>query len=106
MPRDQNALPITAPQDWIWGAPAAKDFVGRWLVRGTSLGLLVDPSGFEFTATVAQEDGDSLFTRRILRAEARLFGQTDKVLALGPLTIVPAEQNRLPSPALGWAAGG
>ncbi|MFO1500745.1 MAG: hypothetical protein U1G07_20560 [Verrucomicrobiota bacterium] len=104
--RDQAALTIQARQDGLWIAPQLKDSIGRWLVRGTSIGLLVDPGGFEFTATVAQEDGDSLFAQRILGAEARLFGQTDTSLSLGQLTIVPSEQKRLPSPALGWAGGG
>jgi putative peptide zinc metalloprotease protein len=104
--RDQAALLIKARQDGVWVAPQLKDSIGRWLVRGTSLGLIVDPSGFEFTATVAQEDGDNLFARRLVRAEARLFGQVERVMALGPLAIVPAEQSTLPSPALGWAGGG
>jgi putative peptide zinc metalloprotease protein len=104
--RDQAALLIKARQDGVWVAPELKDFLGRWLVRGASLGLIVDPGGFEFTATVAQEDADSLFARRLSPAQARLFGETDKTLSLGPLIIVPAEQNRLPSPALGWAGGG
>ncbi len=104
--RDQAALLITARQNGVWVAPQLKDSLGRWLVRGTSLGLIVDPSGFEFTATVAQEDGNNLFTSGGLQAEARLFGESEKVLTLGTITIVPAEQNRLPSPALGWAGGG
>lgn len=104
--RDLAALQIRARQDGLWIAPDVKDFVGRWLLRGTSLGLIVNPSEFEFIATVAQEDGDSLFARKDLSAEARLFGEPERVLALGGLSIVPAEQRTLPSPALGWAGGG
>ncbi len=104
--RDLDGLQVQARQDGIWIAPDVKDFVGRWLVRGTALGLVVDPSRFEFIATVAQEDGDSLFARKALRAEARLFGEADRVLPLGDLLIVPAEQRTLPSRALGWAGGG
>ena len=104
--RDRDALTIHARQDGLWIAPQIRDSLGRWLVRGTSIGLLVDPSSFEFTATVAQEDGETLFARQILSAQARLFGESEKVLALGPLTVIPTEQIQLPSPALGWAAGG
>jgi putative peptide zinc metalloprotease protein len=104
--RDKAALTIQARQDGIFVAPQIKETIGRWVVRGTALGMLLDPSGFEFTATVAQEDGDALFARRLLKAEARLFGESEKRVSLGPLTIVPTEQNRLPSPALGWNAGG
>jgi putative peptide zinc metalloprotease protein len=104
--RDQTMLILRAPQDGIWVSPQIKDTVGRWMVRGTSIGLIVDPSAFEFTATVAQEDGDSLFAHRIVGAEARLFGQSQERLQLGTLQIVPAEQVRLPSAALGWMGGG
>jgi putative peptide zinc metalloprotease protein len=104
--RDRNALLIKARQDGVWVAPQVKEFKGRWLVRGSQLGLIVDPSGYEFTATVAQVDGDSLFRRPVLHAQARLFGESEKMLRLGSLIIVPAEQKMLPSPALGWAGGG
>lgn len=104
--QDQASLTIRARQDGVWVSPQIHESLGRWLVRGTSLGLLLDPAAFEFTATVAQEDGDSLFGARNLRAEARLFGESAKTLPLGALTIVPTEQSRLPSPALGWNAGG
>jgi putative peptide zinc metalloprotease protein len=104
--RDKEALVIKARQDGFWVSPQIKDSVGRWLLRGTSLGLIVNPAVFEFTATVAQEDGDTLFASKILNSEARLYGQTEKPLSLAALTIVPAEQSRLPSPALGWAGGG
>jgi putative peptide zinc metalloprotease protein len=104
--RDRAALLIKARQDGVWVAPQIKDYRGRWLVRGTPLGLIIDPSAYEFTATVAQVDGDSLFRRQGLATQARLFGQSQRLLSLGPLTIVPAEQSTLPSPALGWAGGG
>jgi len=104
--RDRTALTIRARQAGTWVAPQLHELTGRWLVRGTALGMIVDPSGFEFEATVAQEDGDSLFAHKLLHAEARLLGESEHVLTLGALTIVPAEQSRLPSPALGWNAGG
>ena len=103
---DQEALIIRARQDGTWVAPQVQQFVGRWLVRGTDLGLLVDPSSFRFKATVAQEDGDGLFARRIPSAEVRLVGQAGAVLSVGELQIIPAEKRQLPSAALGWAAGG
>jgi putative peptide zinc metalloprotease protein len=80
--------------------------VGRWLVRGSRLGLVVNPAAFDFRAVVAQEDVDSLFARHIHGAEVRLFGQVDKLLRVQNLSVIPAEQRALPSPALGWAGGG
>ncbi len=103
---DKESLVISARQDGLWVAPHVKDMVGRFLPRGTSCGLIVDPAGFEFVATVPQEDVDRLFTREMPGAEVRLKGQADVLLKTGPLHVIPAEQRNLPSPALGWAAGG
>jgi putative peptide zinc metalloprotease protein len=104
--QDRAALHIHARQDGIWVAPQINEWKGRWVVRGTALGLLLDPSGYEFTAIVAQDDGDSLFARKIFNAEARLSGQAEHVLSLGPLEIIPAELSQLPTAALGWMGGG
>lgn len=103
---DQEALVIRAQQDGVWVAPQTKNYVGRWLPRGTELGLVLDPAAFVFKATVGQADGDNLFAERISHAEARLLGQVGEVLSLGKLQIIPLERRQLPSAALGWAAGG
>jgi putative peptide zinc metalloprotease protein len=103
---DLQLLTIRARHDGIWIAPQLEEFHGRWLLRGTGLGLLVDASSYDFTAIVAQEDGDRLFQRKIHKAEVRLFGEVDQVLRLGDLRVIPAEQRQLPSAALGWMGGG
>jgi putative peptide zinc metalloprotease protein len=104
--QDKESLVITARQDGIWVAPQVKDMVGRWLQRGTTFGLIVDPSGFDFVATVPQEDVDRLFAGTIPAAEVRLKGQAQIPLKAGQLRVIPSEQRNLPSPALGWAGGG
>ena len=104
--RDQAALTLRARQDGVLVAPQLFDYVGRWLPRGAELGLLVDPGGFQFQATVAQEDVDRLFARRIPGAEVRLIGQCDTVVPVRQFKIIPAERRNLPSAALGWAGGG
>jgi len=104
--RDKGELVITARQNGTWVAPQVKDMIGRWLPRGTTCGLILDPSGFEFVATVPQEDVDRLFANKFPAAEVRLKGQAHLALKAGQLHIIPAEQRNLPSPALGWAAGG
>jgi len=103
---DQRALTLKARQDGIWVAPQAKDFVGRWLTRGTSLGLLIDPSTFQFNATVLQEDADRLFNSKIGTAEIRLLGQARSKLLANQVQVIPGEQHILPSAALGWMGGG
>jgi putative peptide zinc metalloprotease protein len=103
---DQAALIIVARHDGLWVAPEMKEFVGRWIPRGTPLGLLVNPSTFQFTSAVKQEDAERLFARDLKGAEVRLYGQVDKVITARRWEVVPGGQRVLPSAALGWQAGG
>ena len=104
--RDEANLTIRARHDGIWVAPNVDDFIGRWLPRGTRLGLMIDPSEFEFISTLKQEDCDAPFRRQILGAEIRLFGQVASVLKATDLKVIEIEQRNLPSRALGWQGGG
>jgi len=103
---DQSALVVRARHDGLWIAPELKDSVGRWLARGTPIGLLVNNSSFQFTATVKQEEAEALFARRLSRAEIRLQGQVGEVLTTSKWQVIPGGQRVLPSPALGWRSGG
>jgi putative peptide zinc metalloprotease protein len=103
---DRAELTVRSRIGGVWVAPAIEEGVGRWLAKGTPLGLVVDPASFEFVATVLQEDVDRLFTQGIRGAEIRLHGQADAVVAASNLRKIPAEKRNLPSPALGWAGGG
>lgn len=103
---DQAGLVVRARHDGTWVAPKVDEAIGRWMSRGTELGLVVNASSFEFLAPVAQADGDTLFGRRLLGAEVRLFGRSGEGISIPRWTVIPAERERLPSPALGWASGG
>jgi putative peptide zinc metalloprotease protein len=103
---DQESLVVRAKHDGIWVAPRIHDSVGRRVERGSPLGLLVDPGGFEFVATVAQTDADAAFARPPRGGQVRLRGQSDTSLEIGRWSVVPGGKQTLPSPALGWAAGG
>jgi putative peptide zinc metalloprotease protein len=103
---DKESLTIRARQDGIFVSPSIHDSLGRWLVRGSALGLVVNPAGFEFMATVMQEDADRLFALKVPTGEVRLHGQVSPVLKLRGIRVIPAEQRHLPSAALGLTAGG
>jgi putative peptide zinc metalloprotease protein len=103
---DRAALTIRARHDGRWIAPELKESVGRWLARGTPIGLLVNDASFQFTATVPQEEAEPLFARGLARAEVRLHGQAAGVLLVTNWQVIPGSQRTLPSPALGWQAGG
>lgn len=104
--RDQEALVVKARHAGVWVSPQVDDAVGRWLARGTPLGLVVDPNSFEFVATVLQQDVDTLFVRAQADAEVRLIGEAESRILAGNIRKIPAEKQTLPSPAIGWAGGG
>jgi putative peptide zinc metalloprotease protein len=103
---DREKLTIRARQDGLWVAPAAEEGLGRWLSKGTSLGLIIDPASYEFVATVLQDDVDPLFATDIKDGEIRLIGEADDAVKATNLRRIPAEKRTLPSPALGWVGGG
>ncbi|MGO8765098.1 MAG: biotin/lipoyl-binding protein [Limisphaerales bacterium] len=103
---DSENLTVRAAHNGVWVAPGVEQFPGRWLPRGADLGLLANPTAFEFEATVTEDDAKSLFGETIHGASARLWGQAGTKLVVTNLLVVPGGQNVLPSPALGWAAGG
>jgi putative peptide zinc metalloprotease protein len=103
---DEAELTIRSQHAGIWVAPGIEDYVGRWLPRGTPVGLLVNPANFEFSATVLQADVDALFGRRIPGAEVRLYGQAGNTIPVSNWKVLAGGRQTLPSPALGWAAGG
>ncbi len=104
--QDADRLVLRARHDGIWVAPGIESYRGRWMPRGSDLGLLVNPASFEFAATVMQEDVDGVFGKKAPRAEVRLYGDAAKVLSVLSWRVVPGGQKNLPSPALGWGAGG
>jgi len=104
--QDSKNLTIRARHDGEWVAPGIEEYPGRWLPRGTDLGLLANPAAFEFDATVTENDAKSLFGKTIHGASVRLWGEAATKLQVAGWRVVPGGQNTLPSPALGWAAGG
>ncbi len=100
------ALTVCAPQAGVWVAPELPEAIGRWLARGSALGMVVDDHQFSFEAVVSQRDAARLFAGPVHPAEVRFQGQAAHRLTVGDQLIVPAEQRRLPSPALGWRGGG
>jgi putative peptide zinc metalloprotease protein len=103
---DQKALTVLAPQAGVWILPRAEEYPGRWLAKGSSLGLLVSTREFLFHAVVRQEDVDRLFAQNISQTAVRLFGQGDREIPVNELRIVPGDKRNLPSVALGWTGGG
>jgi putative peptide zinc metalloprotease protein len=104
--QQKSALIVRAAHDGIWYAPELQHSLGSYVVRGTELGQLVNPSAFRFSAVVSENDAPRLFEGTQRTAEVRLYGQTDLALRVTGQRIIPADQTVLPSAALGWRSGG
>ena len=102
----EAALIVRAPHDGRWIGPDLDHFRGTWLARGTELGQVVNPKAFRFSAVVSENDASRLFEGNIRSAEVRLNGQSAQALQVREQRIIPAEQEVLPSAALGWRSGG
>ncbi|WP_438483304.1 hypothetical protein [Oleiharenicola lentus] len=104
---DRTQLEMRAPVTGEWVAPTSDDWSGLWLNRGVRVGEIVGRGpDWEFFAIVSQEDASALFGAAKDGAEVRFPGVSGDVQAVREWRVVPGRQEILPSPALGWNAGG
>jgi putative peptide zinc metalloprotease protein len=103
---DTNNCTVRAETSGVWVAPDINDYLGMWIQRGTPLGQIVNESDFDFTSAVTQQDVSRFFSGQVLESKIRLSGEADTTLGVKRLTIIPVEQTKLPSAALGFAGGG
>jgi putative peptide zinc metalloprotease protein len=99
-------LIVRARQAGVWVASDIQDMIGSWLSRGSAIGEIVSHKAFRFSAVVSQDEAAELFEDQIKKAEVRLYGQGGKNLAVLDIQIIPFQQEKLPSAALGWHGGG
>lgn len=99
-------LTVRAPVDGIWISPDFRHYEEAWLEKGTRVGEVVQPGALEFTAVVSQRDAAYLFSEPVRNPAILLRGLSEDPLAAIGYRIIPGQQQILPSPALGWNAGG
>lgn len=102
----KQALHVTATIDGVWIAPDLAKQLGAWQRVRNELGMIIDPSQFEFNAVVSQEKAAELFQHTALTGEVRLFASVVQKLPLQRVEVIPFEQQQLPTAALGWLGGG
>ena len=103
--RQLQGLVLRAPIDGLWSPEAFDAGLGRWVVRGASLGAVIDPGAWRFVAVLPQV-ATHLFDNEVRGVEIRLRGQEDVNLVAQGAVLVPFETGTLPSRALGMAGGG
>ena len=99
-------LNVVAEQDGEWIAPELHEMSGSWLQRGYAIGEIVDRRSFRFVAIIQQEQAESIFKNDFHETELRLTGQADVNVMLPNVKVIPYQNQRLPSVALGWLGGG
>lgn len=99
-------LAVRSPRAGEWVAPVLHENEGGWVQRGQPLGETVQRSRFRFVAVVPQEEANELFAQRPRAASVKLTGQADVSLAARAMQLIPYQQQKLLSPALGWLGGG
>lgn len=101
-----EALLILAPISGVWTSPSLSEMYGTWVPRGTEVGRVIDMSQIEFLAVVSQQHAAELVNQPGARAELRFPGQAELAIPVSSFKVQPAQQNQLPTAALGWLAGG
>jgi putative peptide zinc metalloprotease protein len=100
------ALTLRAPHAGRWAADGTEFPPGLFIPRGVSLGQIVGESKMVFSAIVAQEQAAPLFGAPIRTVEVRVRGEAGVTLDAATWHILPGDQRRLPTPALGASGGG
>ncbi len=101
-----DGLVVRAPNPGHWAADGVDYAQGQWVPRGFSLGQVVGTEKASFSAIVSQDEAAGLFSDPISRVEIRVRGQAGRTLRAVSFKVLPGDQRRLPTAALGWAAGG
>jgi len=104
---EKAQLTVTSPAEGQWVAGALNELIGMRIEKGNILGYVIEPKDFMAVAVISQDEARWLFDEAgIRRGRFRLIGSAHTPLELTQWHVIPAEQRRLPSPALGWAGGG
>lgn len=97
-------LTIRSPFDGVWWSPKAHELRGVYLHRGDPVGVIADPKHLIIRAITDQSLGPRVHPNDTV--EIRLDGEPSVYHTGKILQILPAAQQELPSPALGYAVGG
>jgi putative peptide zinc metalloprotease protein len=104
--KEIGELDLKSPLEGTWVAPDIDRLRGMYLKRGRRVGVVADLDTLRIRAVAGQTVAAELIKETGPTIEIRLKGQPDVALDGRIETIIPSGQERLPSAALGYAAGG
>jgi len=100
------ALRVRAPLEGLWFAPDLDQRQGAYLRRGDAIGLAATLEDLVVRAVAGQDVAGRLRTEAAERVVMRVVMRPDLETGGTVRQFLPAGRRRLPSPALGYAAGG
>ncbi len=104
--REMADLNLQAPIQGTWVAPNIDRLRGVYLKRGRHVGVVADLDALRIRAVAGQTVAAELIRDAGSAVEIRVKGNPSATYDGRIETIIPAGQERLPSAALGYAAGG
>jgi putative peptide zinc metalloprotease protein len=104
--QELQGLALRSPLDGTWVAPDIDRVTDRYLPRGQRIGVVANLDDLRVRAVAGQDVAGRLIKEAQPRVDIRVKDQPDIELAGQIERIIPAGQERLPSAALGYAAGG
>ncbi|XPV68649.1 MAG: site-2 protease family protein [Halarcobacter sp.] len=99
-------LIIKAPKDGLFVSNNIEKLKNRIIKRREYIGKIIDNDNAQFIAAVPQEKASELFNSELFTSEIKLTGIAAKTISVENLTVIPHEQNTLPSAVLGFRGGG
>ncbi len=99
-------LALISPIAGIWVAPDVDRITARHLEQGHRIGVVANLDELRIRAIASQKVASRLIVDAKPQVDIRVKGRPDIELAGRIETIIPAGQEKLPSAALGYAAGG
>lgn len=99
-------LRVHAPVAGTWVSPSIDRLRGAYVQRGQALGLVATMDALLVRAVAGQATAGSLIEEADPRVEIRMEGRPDKQVGGRIKQFLPTGQDQLPSPALGFLAGG
>lgn len=104
--KELMALSLRSPIAGIWVAPDAERLAAMYLDQGQRIGVVADLENMRIRAVASQRVASRLIEEVQPQVEIRVQGRPDMAFAGRIDKIIPAGQERLPSAALGYSAGG
>lgn len=99
-------LKIVSSQDGVWVSPLLSSQIGKYIAIGDAMGDVITLDNLIIRSIPGQDAAMSLITESRPLVELRVKGRADLETTAEIVTVIPSGRKELPSPALGYPAGG